>query len=65
MSNDFIPWRRNVTFLKAREVPIKPLLEELTFIKDKKKWGFSFRRGSFEIPSSDFELIARNMGVLK
>jgi len=30
MSTDFIPWRRNVSFLKTREVPIEPLLEELT-----------------------------------
>lgn len=63
MSKDFIPWRRNVTFLKAKEVPIEPLLEKLTFIKDKKKWGFPFRRGSFEIPRKDFELIAKGMGV--
>ena len=64
MSEDFIPWRRNVTFLKSKEVPIEPLLEELTFIKDKKKWGFPFRRGSFEIPYKDFEVIAKSMGVL-
>lgn len=64
MSKDFIPWRRNVTFLKAREVPIGPLIEELTFIKDKMKWGFPFRRGVFEIPRIDFERIAKCMGVL-
>ncbi|HEV8052628.1 MAG TPA: EVE domain-containing protein [Parachlamydiaceae bacterium] len=60
----FIPWRRNVTFLKSKEAPIELLLESLTFIKDKKKWGFPFRRGSFEISRSDFELIAKNMGAL-
>jgi hypothetical protein len=65
MSKDFIPWRRNVTFLRAREAPIEPLLEALTFIKDKKKWGFPFRRGSFEISRLDFELIANNMGILE
>ncbi len=27
MSEDFIPWRRNITFLKSQEVPIEPLLE--------------------------------------
>jgi hypothetical protein len=64
MSQDFIPWRRNITFLKSKEVPIEPLLEELTFIKDKKKWGFPFRRGSFEISCKDFELIAKSMGAL-
>jgi hypothetical protein len=63
MSEDFIPWRRNVTFLKMKEAPIEPLLENLTFIKDKKKWGFPFRRGSFEIYLNDFELIAKSMGI--
>lgn len=64
MSKDFIPWRRNVIFLKSKDAPIEPLLEDLSFIKDKKKWGFPFRRGSFEIPYHDFELIAKSMGVL-
>lgn len=64
MSENFIPWRRNVSFLKSKEVLIEPLLEDLNFIKDKKKWGFPFRRGSFEIPNKDFELIAKRMGVL-
>lgn len=65
MSQDFIPWRRNISFLHSKAVPIEPLLEELIFIKDKKKWGFPFRRGSFEISHPDFELIAKNMGVLQ
>ena len=64
MSHDFIPWRRNVTFLKSKEVPIEPLLDQLSFIKDKKRWGFPFKRGSFEIPRADFELIAKNMGLI-
>lgn len=64
MSPNFIPWRINVKFLKAEMVPIEPLLEELSFIKDKKKWGFPFRRGSFEIPLADFEVIAKQMKVL-
>ena len=65
MSEYFIPWRRNVTFLKSKDAPIEPLLENLSFIKDKKKWGFPFRRGSFEIFRPDFQLIAKTMGVLK
>lgn len=64
MSPDFIPWRRDVTFLKGKEIPIQPLLDVLSFIKDKKKWGFPFRRGSFEIPYADFKQIASRMEVL-
>lgn len=63
MNEDFIPWRRNVTFLPAKAAPIEPLLNELSFTKNKKSWGLPFRRGSFEISSHDFELIATKMEV--
>lgn len=64
MSEDFIPWRRNITFMRSHEAPIAPLLEHLQFIADKVKWGFPFKRGSFEIDQHDFEIIAERMGVL-
>lgn len=63
MSEDFIPWRRDVSYVKFEETPIQPLLDELSFIKDKQKWGFPFRRGCFEISQEDFQVIARAMGV--
>lgn len=62
MSEDFIPWRRNVSFVRSNDAPIKELLEGLSFIKDKQKWGFPFRRGCFEISQNDFQIIARAMG---
>jgi hypothetical protein len=64
ISEDFIPWRRNVTFVDAEEIPIEPLIDKLTFIHDKKRWGFPFRRGCFEISVHDFQLIATQMGVV-
>lgn len=64
MSEDFIPWRRNVNFFPSQETPIQTLLEDLIFIKDKKKWGFPFRRGLFEISQNDFTTIANAMGIL-
>lgn len=63
MAEDFVPWRRNVTFLKSHEVSIHPLLNALSFIKDKQKWGFPFRRGCFEILQHDFHVIAHAMGI--
>lgn len=57
----FIPHRRDIRFLKATDVPIRPLLEQLSFIKDKSKWGYAFRFGHLEIQKSDFELIATKM----
>jgi len=63
MSSDFIPWRRDVRFLPSSDVSIEPLIFELTFIKDKIRWGFPFRSGCFEIPERDFLLIAKKMGA--
>lgn len=63
MSKDFIPWRHDVSFLSSKYTPIKPLLDDLSFIKDKKRWGFPFRWGCFEISTEDFQLIRTIMGV--
>lgn len=63
MSDDFIPWRRDVMFLKAKEIDIEPLINDLSFIKNKKQWGYIFRFGLFSIPLEDFQFIATNMGI--
>lgn len=63
MNPDFHPWRRNLKFFEHTEAPIKPLIEHLYFIKDKKHWGYPFRRGLFEVNQSDFILIATAMDV--
>jgi hypothetical protein len=63
MIEDFIPWRRDVSFIKSNDAPIQQFLEELSFVKDKKKWGFLFRRGCFEISQKDFQIIAKAMGI--
>jgi len=61
MSDDFIPWRRNIEWLKCRETPIAPLIDKLDFIENKKSWGYKFRFGFFEIPEGDFKLICEKM----
>ena len=61
MGDGFIPYRRNVRFLPARDVPIRPLIDALTFIQDKSHWGAPFRFGTLQIPEEDFKLIAREM----
>ena len=55
------PWRRNADFKKCVEVPVKPLIDELSFIQDKTHWGYKFRFGLFQIPQKDFELIQHAM----
>jgi hypothetical protein len=61
MAPDFVPFRRDASFLSARDLSIKPFLGQLSFIKNKSKWGYAFRLGHFEISSADFVLIAKKM----
>ena len=61
MGGGFVPFRRNVSFLPAQDVPILPLINDLTFIKDKTHWGAPFRFGTLQIPEEDFLLIASRM----
>ena len=57
------PWRRAVRYERCEEAPVRPLIEELEFIRDKKSWGVAFRRGFFEIGAGDYGRIARAMRV--
>ena len=63
MSEDFKPYRVDVSFFKSTEVPIKPLVDRLSFIKNKTHWGAAFRFGYIKVPAPDFALIAEEMGV--
>jgi hypothetical protein len=58
---DFVPWRRNVRFVAGDETPIRPLIEDLHFIGDKKRWGYKFRFGVFKIDDHDLDLIRQAM----
>ncbi len=63
MTETFHPWRRRVDFLPCEEAPIIDLIEQLDLIRDKRRWGFVFRRGLFEIGEADFSRIARAMAA--
>jgi hypothetical protein len=62
MSAGFVPYRRDIRFRSdAQDAPIRPLIDQLAFIQDKKRWGYAFRFGHIEIQKADFELIAGRM----
>lgn len=63
MSEDFIPFRHDVAYCKTQDAPIRPLLPQLSFIKDKTKWGGAFRFGILKVPRSDIIIIANAMGL--
>jgi len=55
-------FRRDVAYLDATPAPIKPLLEHLSFIRNKDHWGAAFRFGVVRVPRDDFAAIAAAMG---
>ena len=61
MTPDFEPFRRHVDFAKSQATPIAPLIDALSFIKNKAKWGSTFRFGFLEIPEEDFIQIEKQM----
>lgn len=61
MTPDFKPYRVDVKFIKCREAPIKPLIEQLAFIRNKAHWGAAFRFGQLKVAPADFLLIAKAM----
>lgn len=54
-------WLRDARFLMTAEVPVKPMLEDLTFVKNKTHWGMTFRGGRFRIPGEDHARIVAAM----
>jgi len=63
MGEGFHPFRRDVTYVKAAEAPVLPLLDQLELTRGKRNWGYSFRFGLVEISRQDFETIAAAMGA--
>lgn len=61
MSEDFVPFRRDVQYFECGEALIQPLLDELEFTRGKTNWGYKFRFGHFEISEVDYMLIAQKM----
>lgn len=63
IGNGFCPSRRDVAWVTARDVPIKPLLGTLDFTAGVRNWGHKLRFGLFAIGARDLEVIAIAMGA--
>lgn len=61
MTENFCPSRRNIEFFESTDISILPLINDLSFIQNKKSWGYPFRFGFFEIGKNDFDLITSKM----
>lgn len=56
-------YKRKVNYLKVKEAPLIPLIQNLSCIRNKKHWGTVFKMDLFQISKEDFELIAKTMGI--
>jgi EVE domain len=56
------PFRRAVEYMPACAAPIKPLIDDLSFIRSKPHWGAALRFGFLRVPEADFARIATAMG---
>jgi hypothetical protein len=56
-------WCRRMRWLDATPADIYPLLDRLSFVKDRRHWGVYFRKSLFKVDGGDFALIADAMGV--
>jgi hypothetical protein len=63
MGGGFMPYRKDVDWWPAEQVPIQPLLEQLDFSSGVQNWGAPLRFGLFAISEHDRQVIARAMGV--
>jgi hypothetical protein len=63
LPDGFQAFRHTVRYLSCRQVPIQEVLEDLTFLPDKQRWGARFRFGHLAVSRTDFQQIARAMGV--
>ena len=59
----FRPYRRNVQYFEAHNASIRLLLPALSFSQGKASWGTILRRGLFQIPLTDYNIIVDAMGV--
>jgi EVE domain len=63
MGDGFKPFRRDVHWFVSRPAAIAPMLDKLSFTKNKTSWGYQFRFGLFDIPKADMQMIATSMGI--
>lgn len=61
MGGGFVPFRKDVQYVAAREASILPLVPQFEFVESTQRWGYKFRFGLFAVSDHDMRLIAQAM----
>lgn len=56
-----LTYKRNADYKKLKDADIRPIIPLLSFIKNKKRWGFSLISGFLEISEADFDIIKNEL----
>jgi hypothetical protein len=62
MFEDFIPFRRKISYINSKEVMLASIKSKLNFTLEK-NWGYQLLRGLVELSKEDFITIAKFMEV--
>jgi hypothetical protein len=62
MGGGFVPFRRRINYVTAREIPLVSLKDQLDLCAPP-NWGMALRRGLLKLTSRDLATIAGAMGV--
>ena len=62
MSPDFVPFRRRVSYLFTKDLPVDDVKSKLDLCSNS-SWGYKLRFGLIELSESDFELIKEKMCI--
>lgn len=63
MGAGFTPYRRDVAWLPAHEIAIRPLIDVLELTRGRPNWGAPFRFGLVEISEADFAVVRDAMAA--
>lgn len=63
VTESFRPYRRDVDYHQVREAAVRPLIDKLSFTRDRTSWGQAFRYGTFKIEAEDLRIIAQAMNA--
>lgn len=53
----FSLWVRAAAWEPVTPAPVRPMLDDLAFVTNKRSWGMAFRRGLFPVGDADFARI--------
>ena len=64
MGGGFVPFRRHVRYLGAKQVPLETLKDRLELCA-RPNWGIALRRGHLALSSADLVVVAGAMGIVR